>query len=607
MSSQTEDIKNRLNIVDLIQSYIRLEKAGINFRARCPFHQEKTPSFFVSPTRQSWRCFGCQKGGDHFTFVEEIEHVEFPEALEILANRAGIQLKKEDPRVLSERTRLFSILEEAAKFFEKNLWGQNENRATPMTQYLLSRGLHEETIKMFRVGFAPDSWDGLLNYLLNKGFRSEDIEKAGLIIKKQEAGNMIYDSEFKIRNHYDRFRSRIMFPITDTQGRVIAFGGRIFGSSDTEGAKYINSPETTIYSKSRVLYAFDKAKTAIREKNECVLVEGYMDTVMAHQAGLKHTVAVSGTALTQEQLHLIHRLAEKIVFAFDMDSAGQSATRRSLDLAGELGIERKIILLPSGKDPADAVKENPAILLDALQKALPLMEYYIEDIKKRFDLHDSYQKKQAAAFFLPHLRSLRNEIERSHWIQAFAELLSVPESSIRKELEKIRDGKATKESEMANVASSRQRSRRELLEREFLSLYASSPDAVEMEVKTFESIPFSVLAHERLFQAFQKNKAILASEYVPHDPNLKTLFSEIKFRQEFFEINSPEELGREARVCLVALFGEYYREKMQELNAQIKDLEKTGNRDRIATLLKSFNELSEKRSKIISHQAMSEA
>lgn len=584
MSSQNvEHIKQRLDLVDLVQSYVKLEKSGINYRGRCPFHQERTPSFFVSPARQTWRCFGCQKGGDHFTFVEEIEGVDFPEALKILAARAGIELVRENPAVISERARLLSIAEETAKFFEKNLWGANEHRATPMLRYLFSRGVTEESIKKFRLGFAPDSWDALLTHLTRAGFKEYEIEKAGLIIKKDSAAG-----------YYDRFRNRIMFPIMDANGRVIGFGGRIFsiqpeaGSEEREAAaaKYINSPETPIYNKSRVLYAFDKAKQAIREKNQCIAVEGYMDAVLAHQAGAENTVSISGTALTHDQLRMISRLTDTVVFSFDMDAAGQSATKRSLELAAEFNLQRKVLLLSSGKDPADAVRENPQMFLTAIAEARPLMEYYFEEAEKRHDIRSVQGKKNAGLFFLPHVRMLTNEIERSHWIQKFAELVSVPEFSVRQELEKIkRDALFHKKSENAPFAAEK-KSRRELLERHALSLYLEQPETFRAVAKEFdEKIPFSVLSHGRLFEELCDKKTI--------SPELMPLYDVLEFQRELFQFKT-EKLDEEIRACAKSIFSEHYKERRAFIEQQIRHLEKTQNKDTIRGLLAEFHALSSK-------------
>ncbi len=589
MSLQTEEIKHRLNIVDLIQTYVRLEKAGINFRGRCPFHQEKTPSFFVSPSRQTWHCFGCQKGGDHFTFVQEMEGMEFPEALKLLADRAGVKIVHEDPKVVSERSRLYAICEEAAKFFEEHLWDSaNPNTATPMVKYLFGRGMTEKTIRDFRIGYAPDSWETLLTHLLRKGYRSDEIEKTGLAIKKDDSGQ---NRKIQSRTHYDRYRNRIIFPINDSSGRVVGFGGRVFPSPDgapaKDGeAKYINSPETSIYNKSRILYAFDRAKNSIREKDFCVVVEGYMDTVMTHQAGITNTVAVSGTALTPEQLKIISRLTDKIIFAFDMDNAGQTATKRSLDLAAEFNFQRKVLILPSGKDPADAVRENPTQFLESLQKARPLMEYYFEEAGKRFNVKDPVGKRESGAFFLPYLRAITNEIERAHWVQKFSELLGVAQDAVQKELDKILFSRPSAKSELHESAPiQKQKSKRELLEERALSLLIAHFDAfIEEEKKFDEKIPFTVLFNERFYDEFKKEKTVTSDEFLP-------FYQVLQFRHEF-EKHKENEPVPEIRACLRGIFREHYREKMATLQEQIHHLEKTEKGDRIKALLEEFKTLS---------------
>src|SRR3990167_4585111 len=300
MSSTIEKIKDCLNIVDVVSQYIKLEKAGNNLKAKCPFHNEKTPSFFVSPIRNSYYCFGCNASGDIFSFVENFEGVNF--------------------------------MEEACLFFEKNLQSDSNNN---IRKYLKKRGLDEETIKKWKVGYSASSWSGLYDYL-KKTFVTADIEKAGLIKKSEEKNN----------NYYDRFRDRIMFPILDGSGRIIAFSGRIF-KEDGKNAKYINSPETPLFSKSKILYGYDKAKFAIRKLNFSIIVEGQMDLLASHYVGFANTVAASGTALSVEQLNLLRRLSNNIVMAFDSDSAGLASSGKSAMLALSLGMDVKVLAKPT--------------------------------------------------------------------------------------------------------------------------------------------------------------------------------------------------------------------------------------------------------------------
>src|SRR3989339_66129 len=359
MNSPVQQIKERLSIEEIVSSYIKLEKAGANLKAKCPFHNEKTPSFFVSPERGNYYCFGCGAKGDIFTFVEEFEGLDFKGALKILADRAGVSLAQYSREKEGGKEKLYKIMEEATKFFEKNLVADKS-----VSEYLKTRGLEDKTIKDFRIGFIKEDWRLLYSHLKEIGFTDEEIERAGLV-KRTEKGI------------YDRFRGRIIFPISDSIGRIIAFSGRIFSAqggsasggedSNYEQAKYLNSPDTPIFSKSAVLYGLDKAKESIRKNNFSVLVEGQMDLILWHQAGYKNTIASSGTALSDStmakenavsNLELVRRLSNNIVLAFDADRAGFNASNRAAKIALSLGMDVKVVSMPEGIDPADLISKS---------------------------------------------------------------------------------------------------------------------------------------------------------------------------------------------------------------------------------------------------------
>jgi DNA primase len=362
MFSSSEEIKNKLDIKEVIGQYLKLQKAGANYRALCPFHKEKTPSFFISPSRQIWHCFGCNSGGDIFSFIMKIENIEFKEALKLLAQKAGVELTYENPQIRSQKQILIDINKEASKFFEENLWKNKD-----VINYLVKRGLNQETIKEFHLGWAADEWQSVSNFLIKKGFKSKDIIDSGLAVAK--------NTEI-----YDRFRSRIMFPIEDYSEGIVGFTGRIFQGinplktiKDIEKiGKYINSPQTLIFDKSKILYGLSKSKNYLRSQESTLLVEGQMDFLAAWQSGIKNIVATSGIALTAYQLKILKRYNNTLVLGFDMDEAGEKASERSIELALSKEFNVKILRLPEGKDLADyfinkANKENIKDLITNLR------------------------------------------------------------------------------------------------------------------------------------------------------------------------------------------------------------------------------------------------
>ena len=582
MLSPVEEIKSRLDIVEFIQGYVRLEKSGVNFRANCPLHGEKTPSFFVTPSRQIWHCFGCGKGGDIFQFVMEMEGHDFPEALKLLAGRAGIEITREDPRIRSERNRLYDVNEEAAKIFEKSFADIPAAKT-----YIANRGLTDETVAKFRVGFAPQSWDFLLNALIKKGFHKEEIERAGLAVKSQERGSV-----------YDRFRSRIMFPIADSSGRIIGFGGRIFREesrikhqasrgADTTEAKYINTPQTMIYDKSAVLYGFDKAKQEIRVKNNVVLVEGYMDCVASHQAGVANTVAVSGTALTGRQLQMLRRICDTMICSFDTDAAGESATRRSLALASEFDFERRIAAIPTGKDPADAVQENPELWREAVAEAKPVMEFYVEKAFREQDPHTAAGKKAIAAMVLPFVGDLFDAIQRDHWIKELSRRLGASEESIRSELGRRRGNAAPTartpvDSRALGEPAEKIQGRRERLEEKFLILLAMVPEELRKRELKEHHIVFRSAENQNIF-------ALVTAPAEAGESAAQNL-EMFKFKSEVLA-RDVQNVEQEFLICKRELEKECIKERMRERQEEIVRNEQEGNAAAVADILKDMGDL----------------
>ncbi|MDD3386569.1 MAG: DNA primase [Candidatus Pacebacteria bacterium] len=555
MNSEIEQIKSRLNIVDVIGSYIKLEKAGINYRAKCPFHNEKSPSFFVSPSRQMWHCFGgCNEGGDIFKFIMKIEGIEFYDALKILAAKAGVELKKNPnwEKTKTKRENLLSISEKAKSFFEAQL--EKSKIGQEAKDYLVNRGLKKETIKDWQIGYAPLNWQGLSDYLIGLGFNKKDIIDAGLAVQSQK--------------FFDRFRGRIMFPIRDINGQVIGFTGRIFKTEDD--AKYLNTPNTFLYDKSQALFGIDKAKLDIRKKDYCVLVEGNVDCIMSHQAGIKNCIAVSGTALTPIHLGIIKRYSNNLVLAFDMDLAGNNATKKGIDMALKNGFNVKVISMFSEKDPADIILSNgDSEWKKIIEEAKPINQFYFDLAFKDMDISLIENKTKIVSELLPIFKKIDNTIEQSYWIQSLSNKLSIKEEDIREEIKKVRvdigNDNKPKESSLK-----KQKSKKEILEEIIISLSIIKPSLVDKLTDKQKEV-FSKETKEAL-----ENKNIDDS-YI--------LMSAELFKEDGIDID--EEWDN----CILQIEKIYRKENSEKIIKEIKEKEKEGSFDEVKELLEKFNKL----------------
>lgn len=418
MNSHTDLIKEKINILDLVSQYVRLEKSGSTYKGKSPFTNEKTPSFFVHPDKGFFYCFSSGKGGDIFSFIQEVERMEFREALVFLAERAGVSLD-DVPKGNDQKKRLYDLLDQATKFYEITL-----RKNKDAVQYLLDRGLTKDTLIKFRIGFALDSWDDLYIYLKSKKFSDQEIESAGMIVPRKTGSGF-----------YNRFRSRIMFPIFDPRGRVIGFSGRVFG--DEEGvAKYMNSPEGPLFDKSSVLYGYHSAKQKISKENICILVEGQFDVLLAQQSGFENTVAISGTGLTEGHIKLIQRFADSVLLALDADKAGVKATRRSVLLAYKYGLDVGVITLPEGKDPADAIVENPYVWEVAVSDAKSYFDYRIEIFLRGNPSLKEKQKLVQDELFL-FTSFIPSAIEQDFLLQKIALFLGASLDAVRRDFSKF--------------------------------------------------------------------------------------------------------------------------------------------------------------------------
>jgi len=566
LNSSIEEIKNRLDVVEVIGSYIKVYKTGANYRAVCPFHSEKKPSFFISPARQIWHCFGCGTGHNIFDFVMKIEGVEFGDALRILAQRAGVELKKPTPQDLawqSERVKLYEICELATKFFEKQL--EESKVGEEARKYLLARGLKEESLSKWRLGYAPDVWQSLSDFLTSRGYKKTEVEKSGLGLTSEKG------------SFYDRFRGRIIFPVFDFNSQIVGFGGRVFKDKDNkEIAKYVNTPSTLLYDKSNILYGLDKAKVEIRKKDSCVLVEGYMDCIMAHQAGTENTVATSGTALTPGQLKILKRYTENLTLGFDMDVAGEGATKRGIDLAQVQGFNIKVVRLPEGKDAAEIIFKNPKEWEEALLNQKSIYEFYFESAFSGRDAENPEGKKEISKILLPVIKKIPNQIEKSFWIQKLSKKLKVREEEVREELKKVKLEEEVFGLEPEEMVNLPQKSRRDLLEERLLTMVLKNPQNIE-------------LVEENLFSFFSPQSREVLEKLKKKESSELEFFNYLCLKAEIEELEEKEVLS-EIEFCLKEIQFLDAKSKMGEISKEIKKSEEEKDGKKTGDLVQKFKD-----------------
>ncbi len=570
MSSSVDQIKSRIDILSLISSYMKLDKAGASWKGRCPFHNEKTPSFFVSSDRGSYYCFGCGASGDIFTFVEEFEGLDFKGALKLLADRAGVTLEVYSPQMKeaeSEKEKLYRIMEETVKFFENNL-----KDFKPAQEYLKSRGLEDKTIKDFRIGYAILDWRKLYDFLKSKNFTDKEIELAGLAKKPED----------KSKAMYDRFRGRVMFPISDSSGRIIAFSGRIL-VDDGKSAKYLNSPETPIFNKSSVLFGIDKAKDSIRRNDFSILVEGQMDLVLSHQAGFKNTVASSGTAMTDQTLSkenminnlgLVCRLSKNIVLAYDADKAGLNASNRFTKIALSMGMDVKVADMKEGVDPADTIsKEGKDAWRQVIRNSKHFIPFMLEKILKEASGDGRKTGVLIRERLLPFLNDLESAIERSHFLTLISNRSGVSEKALMEDLGKVeselKDQKEETENAIENMGK---KLRKDPIERRLLGIAFWQ-----------ESIKDRTIEPQLIFSKLEKVKEVYL--------NIK---EDLIYEAEAFYANS-ENLQKDVNEMLLSLEEEYLNEQLVSEMVKLKNLkEKTEEIE----ILRKINEINKRKEEI---------
>jgi len=544
-----------------------------------------------------WHCFGCGKGGDVISFVQEIEGVEFGDALRTLAQRAGVELKPQSPEwqsLKTERQNIYDVCDLSCRFFETQL--EKSKTGQEAKKYLLKRGMSEESISKWRLGFAPDTWQGLSDFLVSRGYKRDDAAKAGLAAKNQGG------------NFYDRFRGRIMFPVFDLSSQVVGFGGRIFGAQkdNAETAKYINISNTSIYDKSRILYGLDKAKMDVRKKDSCILVEGYMDCVLSHQAGVPNVVAASGTALTPWHLNLLKRYSQNLILSFDMDTGGNEASKRGIDLAQKEGFNIKMTIMPEGKDPADVIVEQSGeAWKEVTERSRPIMEYYFNLAFVSYDPANIAGKKDIAKMLLPEIKKVSNRIEQNFWLQELSKKLKAREEDLEAELDKIKiESPSYEQASYGQPEPSKNRPsdickkpRKELLEEELLVLILAKPQVVadvSEEIIGTIAAPINDIIL-KIKENFEIAQADLQKQF-EKDAGGSDLLNRALLRSDI-EKEQMDEFDESFKACLEQIEEMQTKGLLNKLSFEIKDAERSGDPEKTKDLTSQFNNLAKKLNK----------
>lgn len=604
-----DDLKNRADLVRIVQQYVPdLKKKGANWMACCPFHQEKTPSFSVNPTKGFYKCFGCDKGGTAFNFLMEMENISFPEAIKRVADISGYMLpqpiddesykrikkKRDEKKLLAEQ--VIELNQVALDFWEKELKGKSK-KAKEAREYLEKRGIPEEIQKQFRIGFSPDSWDSLLSVLRDFGADEKLIAQSGLVSVNEEKDRT-----------YDRFRGRIMFPVLDIEGRPVAFGAR--GLTPEDQPKYLNSPETPAYVKSDHLYGLFQAKDAIRKKRFVILVEGYLDLIALFQHGITNVAASLGTAFTDSQAKLLHRFTERVVINYDGDDAGINAARRAVEHLLPQNFDIKILVLPEGKDPDDYVREHgPERYSELRGKALPFLRFCLDAVSRGRDLNDAKQKAEAVEEILPVISPIRNTVRQRATFDQAMDHFGIEDTGVRRELwTTIHRGNQAMTPAAKDHVVRASGLKETIVERDLLRFLATDGKAREIILPQLEPSDFERLANSHIFEA------LISQHESGSDLTCDSILSIAEWNERDVErirgifdaapnSDDPGSVLRRAEECLRGLRDMAINNRILELTRQTAIAEQTGDTALVATLIDEKFELEKLRRSLHHHTA----
>lgn len=562
--SQIKQVKEATNIVDIISERIELQRVGSNLKANCPFHSEKTPSFFVNEQLQRYRCFGCGETGDVYNFLEKYEGMTFSESLKYLADRAGIALKEFTPSEQDERReRILAILELSKSFFHYLLTEHKSGEKA--RQYLKDRGITSQSIKVFQLGFVPDGWDHLLKYLhKKKKYSLADIEKSGMILKGKNG------------RYYDRFRGRVMYPLTNHRGQVVGFSGRVL-EKDVKSAKYINTPETEVYHKSELLYGYSQLYQEIRKAGEVIVAEGEMDVISSTQAHVNNIVAIKGAALTDEQLKLLNRTVDKVLLSLDMDSAGVEATKRGITLARKYDLELRVIQIPGGKDPDELSKENPKAWREASKSSISVYEFFLISALKKYDQNTPEGKRQIIDELAPIFGEITHLVEQDFYIKKLSDALQVREAVVKADILKFKNkGKLDSRRQSPEEKKERLKDKRQKLEEFLLFVLLRFPsDQIAKRAGKLVDIQLKTTGLKQIVKELStiKTEFNLSTFSANLAEDLQSLLSEIYLSEEY--LNSLEEmkLEEEWKQSLANLKQMSVSERIKEITEKLDQLD----------------------------------
>ncbi|MBI4256688.1 DNA primase [Candidatus Uhrbacteria bacterium] len=587
-----DEIKQKLDILDLVSEYVVLKPSGsTGFKGLCPFHSEKSPSFHVSQDRQNWHCFGCNEGGDCFSFVMKMEGMTFPEALMHLGKKVGVEVRRLPTAETNTRSRMLQANDLAQKFYRKVL--TDSPKASAARDYVETRQIPSELAERFGIGFATDDWDTLSQFLLKRGFSEGELVQAGLSMRRKQGSGVI-----------DRFRNRLMIPLRDHHGNTVGFTGRSM-PGDEQGPKYMNSPETPVYSKSHLLFGLDLAKRPARDAGFIVIVEGNLDVVASHKAGIENIVASSGTAFTQDQLELLKRYTSTIVFAFDSDAAGLKAAKKGMSLARALEFDIRAAILPEGvKDPDELVQKDPQLWKQLVEHSQPIMKFFLSHVIRGKNLKNIDDKRAIARELLPALGEMTLVVEREHWLQIVADLLQISADQLRPSIPSA--GKPSGTSKPSEPSKPSQPLRKSEKARQLLFGYVvKTPDAFDIFRKRLEKvfegnelwITLYKLAADTYYSGsqpaqktyFSRIQDLISSH--PQQASLQQLLDTSLFMaDETFQDLPPQKVLEHIDHLFSMLDEEAASQSKNVLARELRQAEAAGDAQAVARLLRHLNE-----------------